>query len=104
MSLKHIRTAVDPDLFMKGDVFIVKRTYANSNGRGKHETICTRCEKPFPTQYRRMGRFGTARACEVRNIPQCPPCRGRYVREARLEKKLSGLTQNILPPHLEAQS
>jgi hypothetical protein len=78
MSLKHIRTAIDPEQFMKGDVVIVKRTYVNVLGNGKHETRCTHCSKFFPTTYRRMGRYGTARACEVRNVPQCSKCRGRY--------------------------
>jgi serine/threonine protein kinase HipA of HipAB toxin-antitoxin module len=77
MSLQHIRTAVDPELVLKGDVVIIKRTYTDHAGRGQHRTVCTRCSNLFPTELRRMASSGS-RALEVRNIPQCRPCRSRY--------------------------
>lgn len=90
MSLKHIRTRVDHDAWTKGDVVIVKKTYAGialdgSRNAKAMSTRCTKCGGFFPTQYRRMGRIGTKRACEVRNIPQCSPCRSRYHKERKAE-------------------
>lgn len=87
MSLQHIRTAVDPDLVLKGDVVIIKRTYTDHAGRGRHRTVCTRCSNLFPTELRRMASSGP-RALEVRNIPQCRPCRSRYSAERRFKKAL----------------
>lgn len=37
-------------------------------------TTCTRCGKSFKTEFRRMSKTSGV----VRNIPQCPTCRGRY--------------------------
>jgi hypothetical protein len=89
MSLQHIRTAVDPDLVLKGDVVIIKRTYTDHAGRGQHRTVCTRCSNLFPTELRRMASSGS-RALEVRNIPQCRPCRSRYGAQKRFDKALLG--------------
>lgn len=74
--LQHIRVSIDHELFMKGDVIITKRTFLGP--KGKLETICTSCDETFPTTYRRMGRLGSKRALEVRNVPQCPKCRARH--------------------------
>lgn len=72
---------------MLGDVVITKRTYVGSNrGATKLQTRCSNCGELFPAQYRRMGRIGTPRACEVRNIPQCSPCRSRYTKAQRARK------------------
>jgi hypothetical protein len=87
MSLQHIRTAVDPEQILKGDVVIIKRTYASFAGSGQHRTKCTKCGNLFPTEYRRMAKSGK-RQLEVRNIPQCRPCRSRYHAERRFKKAL----------------
>lgn len=88
--MSRIRVAIDQADFMKGDVVIVKRTFVQGRelaSTPKLLTRCSSCKEFFPTQYRRMGRAGTRRACEVRNVPQCSKCRGRYAREAREAKR-----------------
>src|SRR5438874_1063407 len=77
MSLQHIKVAVDPDLVLKGDVIIIKRTYFDPSAKLKLVTICTNCGEKFPTELRRMQNAGKRRL-EVRNVPQCASCRSRY--------------------------
>lgn len=80
--LQKIAVSVDPSTPMKGDVVIIKRTYFNPDVPQKLSTICTRCDGSFPTELRRMQSLdeGGKRSVEVRNIPQCKTCRGRYAR------------------------
>jgi hypothetical protein len=78
MSLSFIKTAIDREQPNLGDVVIVKHTFFDPGVEGQLVTVCTDCGKRFPTQFRRMGKVGTARACEVRNVPQCPKCRAKY--------------------------
>lgn len=98
MAVKNIAVSIDPRDFMKGDVVITKRTYAGAASSFK--TKCTRCGEFFKTTYRRMGRLGTPRACEVRNIPQCSPCRSRY-RKNRTPAPITDPSR-LLPAHPQA--
>jgi hypothetical protein len=77
MSLQHIKVAIDPEKVLKGDVIIIKRTYFDPSAKLKLVTICTNCGNQFPTELRRMQATGK-RGLEVRNVPQCAPCRSRY--------------------------
>ena len=87
MTVEHIRASIDRADVMKGDVVIVKRTYFDPRQPVGQQlrTICTRCGDSFPTQFRRMGAFGSARACEVRNIPECSDCRSSYRRKKKAD-------------------
>lgn len=78
MGRRIIRTDIDDTDLLKGDVLIVKRTFVDR--RGKLQTTCTKCGRLFPTTFRRMAPLFSkrSRACEVRNIPQCPFCRSAH--------------------------
>lgn len=85
MSLQRIRTSVNPELFFsQGDVLIAKHVAPGANGSST--STCTRpgCGRSFKTTFRRMGRVGTKRGCEVRSVPQCPPCRARYAKARKI--------------------
>lgn len=83
MSLSFIRTAIDREQPPLGDVVIVKHSKFQPSAPLQLVTICSHCGKDFPAQFRRMGKPGTKRALEVRNVPQCPACRSRYPKKAK---------------------
>lgn len=86
MPATPIRTVVDHESYMKGDVIIAKHQFHTPSGL---QTLCSRCQKLFPTTFRRMAKW----ALEVRNVPQCPACRGRY--HAKKSKAQRGLNLNL---------
>src|SRR6266498_2827976 len=94
MSLTHIRSAVDHEQPLLGDVVIIKRTYVDPKATpGKQlQTLCTDCGQLFTTSFRRMGRLGSRRACEVRNVPQCSPCRSKYAEARKAAKSILAAT------------
>jgi hypothetical protein len=104
--LQHISVAVNPDLILKGDVIIIKRTYFDPSAPMRLVTKCTRCAGTFPTELRRMQSLDSygKRRCEVRNIPQCPPCRSRYPKKC---PSYLGIPitdpSRLLPAHCGAQ-
>jgi hypothetical protein len=67
-----IRTVVNHGAYSLGDVIVLKHQYLTP--KGSLLTVCSRCGLLFPTTFRRMKRG----RCEVRNVPQCSPCRSRY--------------------------